>query len=255
MFFCKKYDMIPFKETIDGNAVGGFLFTPKKNPNGRIIIYCHGSFSLAKENQVESYSDVVNYVESGFIVFVLKYDKDSVQGMKEATTLLDAKEAYDAARIFKRRLPKAKIYLVGASRGSWVAQNTMIEYSPMFDGGIYLVGPTNLPTLGEYFRKNKIFPDVTIGDKIGMDLIWPYFNYKNDEVLSSTTTYATKLNAKSMLLIYGQQDIVIPQEQGLKLAELCCLVLGKNFFLVKGGHGLGNTSGTVNLIKTWILSQ
>ncbi len=256
----KKYTMQPFVQKIDGNTVVGYLFTPKKGYNGRLIIDCHGGFSLAKQNDVESYTDVTWYCgECGFAVFVLKYDKDSIQGMKEATLKRDVVEAYDAARIFKKRFPNAKIYLLGASRGSWVAQWTMIAYPEMFQAGAYLVGPTYLPSFFANVREKKIFPEVTVGERIGLDLIHPYFCWHDgDEENSSSnlfpycstdSSFQNCLNSKPMLLIYGLQDPTVPWQQGQMLADACGLTRGKEFYILNYNHGLGRELEAMKLVR------
>ncbi len=253
----KKYTMQPFVQDIEGNRVAGYLFTPKKGYNGRLIIDCHGGFSLAKENEVESYTDVVWYCEQGFAVFVLKYDKDSVQGMKEATLTNDTREAYDAASIFKKRFPNVKIYILGASRGAWVEQWLMIWYPEMFQGGAYLVGPTHLPSFFQNVREKKIFPEVTKGENIGLDLIEPYMNWTGREELSSTTFDGgpSLLKAKPMLLIYGLQDPTVPWQQGQILADACGLTKGKEFFVLNYNHGLAREMEAMKLVANFFLKN
>ena len=250
-----KYTVIPIVQVIDGNQVAGFLFTPDpKKFNGRLVIYCHGGFSLAKENDITEYADVVWYAQQGFSVFVLKYDRDSVQGMRETTLMNDVREAFDATRIFKDRFPKVKRYLLGASRGSFVAQWTMISHPDMFSGGAYLVGPTDLVDFFLHLREKKIFPEITVGNTIGLDLICPYFNWSGNEEVSSTTAAAfTLLKSKPILLIYGSQDLVVPWQQGEMLAGLCGLEKGKEFFVLPSGHGLGRDQLTMELVGSFFL--
>lgn len=249
-----KYTVIPIVQVIDGNQVAGFLFTPDpKKFNGRLIIYCHGGFSLAKENDITEYADVVWYAQQGFSIFLLKYDRDSIQGMRTTTLKNDAKEAFDAARIFRARFPRVKIFILGASRGCSVAMWMMIWYPDLFSAGAYLVGPTYLPDWFNYLREKKIFPETTIGNNIGFDLLRPYFNWSGDEVLSSTTSSPDLLKMKPMLLVYGLQDLVVPWQQGQMLADECELTKGKDFFVLNSGHGLGRDQLTMELVGSFFL--
>jgi dipeptidyl aminopeptidase/acylaminoacyl peptidase len=252
----KDYVVTPFVQVINGNTIAGYLFSPIPSRfNNCLIIACHGGFALAKENDVASYADAAWYAKQGFGIFLIKYDQDSIQGMRTTTLMADVREVRDAAIIFSNKFPRVKIFLMGTSRGSFVSQWAMILYGGMFRAGAHLVGPTFLPDFFSHLRARKIFPEVTVGNNIGLDVLCPYFDWSKDKVLSSTVSSSDQLKLKPALLIYGLTDQVVPWQQGQMLADGCGLTRDKNFFLLDGGHGLGMDQPAMQIVGEFFLTN
>ncbi len=252
-FFSSTEDLVYGVKTIeiDGNKITGNFCYSKKNQIPYGIIYCHGAFDFVPD--AIQYKDLTRYALEGYICFGIKYE---VEGIENCNLMMDTKEVCDAARWMKKQFPKMKaIYLIGVSRGGFVAYHTMIQYGDWFGGCIVCVGPTNLPVLEK----------TTVLQKDILDKTMKYFAFSGgDKELSSPTYYAEALSKKPLFLVYGELDNTVPdhirspleERQGEYLWTFIRRYANINpksdYIRLLKDHGLAHDEETQNYILTWL---
>jgi dipeptidyl aminopeptidase/acylaminoacyl peptidase len=196
-------------EIINGHIIRGVEYIPKK-PNPDLgIVYLHGGFEPISIK--DEYKDVKYLASIGFQILVLSYEEEFM-GIRGVSLLQDTKEAADAANWMKKYRFVKNVGLMGVSRGGFVAYHTFIQYQDHFSKCACLVAPTDLHILREGDAERKI-PKTEINPKV-LDRMWKYFVFTGDENTSSPIYYSEKLRNKPLLLIYGSQDMIVPEGQG-----------------------------------------
>lgn len=204
-FFNKPGDIITL--TYNGNKISGIFFPAKKNFAGSAIVYCHGGFGGTGD--ASGYVDAIKYAEAGFPVFLIKYENEGTRGINLPK---DVDEVGDGAKALKEFLKKInRLFLLGVSRGGFVAYHVMAKYNSIFDGCIIHAAPTDLTTWVPIAERLKAIPEVKMEDEIK-----PYFTWlktqDNPLFKSSPIAYIHELRKKPMSLNYGIQDLIVPDK-------------------------------------------
>ncbi len=236
----QNFEVIPFKEEVEGNSISAYLYIPKplKNWNGQAIVILHGAFHLAG---YKDYEDAKAYANMGFGILLLKYDNE-----KSIDLVKDRKEVLDAVKRFREKYPQIKkLNLMGVSRGGFVAFHVWLVASGLFDKAAILVAPAHLPSMRESLVKNGLWKHI--------EPYWSYFHFPGDEETSSPVHYIPAMREGSLMVFYGLKDNTVPADQGERLAKAWGLVKGKNFLTFNYGHGLAREKDVQEIIRAFFL--
>jgi dipeptidyl aminopeptidase/acylaminoacyl peptidase len=238
-----KNDLVSVVKTINvgGNSITFSLTYSKKNQVPMVIIYLHGGFSFVEDGK--EYQDLSAYARAGFVCLGIKYPEDDT---KNIGLLKDVIEVYDLWGWAKKQWPRAKgIFLVGVSRGGFVAYHALADYPrSLFDKGVVCCGPTDLTLL----RKTTAMPKPTL------DRLWSYLNWANSEIVSSPIYYTKTIGAGPLYMAYGVKDTIIPIEQGRRMWKAMQPSNPKSVYKeFNEGHGLANNAGIQKEIMGFLL--
>ncbi len=183
-----------------GQPISGFIYKPEK-PNQKGIIYCHGGFTNI-QNDME-FPDVLNYCNYGFTVLVLKFQDENGHPPDPIRDRIDVKEAATALR---KKVPHlTDVFLVGVSRGGYVALEALAYFPNDFKKVVAIMAPTDI----ENYDWN----------------VWREMHGDKDFLIKAAQKYFTqtpspmklaeagKYDGSKMLLLYGGKDPICPPRQ------------------------------------------
>lgn len=203
------------------------------------VVYCHGAFG---EGDAFDYSGVALLADSGFTVCLIRYGLAS-------NIPADTNRTAAAINAFKiQGFPY--VFLIGISRGGFVVystlQNSLARH--FITAAVICVGPTELVS----WQQQTSVPQPNLTN------IMKYFNWTGDLAQSSPLMNAEQLRDLSMLLVYGQDDKVVPVDQGIRMAASINGPTSRSatlYTLAGAGHNLADDSRVQKLIIAWILQH
>ncbi len=179
-----------------------------------VIIYCHGGF--LKTNK--SYPDAKFLARQGYLVAAVKY-----------AAAKSLEEDLAAVKKVRDEVGDGKTFIMGISRGGFLALQAFLSDNDGYDGAIIVAGPTSVSRWHTGFplsREQKVY------FASGLDAI------DNVDIIK-----------KPLFLIYGTGDSIVPASQGkLLFAENEDLF---DLLLVPAEHGQVSGS-TIRFVSPWI---
>jgi len=159
------------------------LFSSSAVKNGVYIIYCHGAFGTTSKN----YLECKILAARGYNVAAVKYSN--------AKSL---ENDLIAVRKVREQITGDKVFIMGISRGGFLALQIFLSDNDFYDGAIIVAAPTSVSNwkidyLSEE-RKNYFTS--------GIDALENYYLIK-----------------KPVFLLYGDNDTAVPASQGKMLWE------------------------------------
>lgn len=204
-------------ETEDGHEIGYYIISPASTENPRYIVTLHGTGDNRKTFFVSNKVNLL--VQKGFTLIIPDYrgfgDSEgpfTVDGGNEDinATVEHLKET--------KKIKNEKIFLLGYSFGTGTALE-YIRYSSENNGSIQKKGINKVALLAPFLNTleimceneawrvlEKVYPNA---DKI----IKEEFYYANDENIK-------KIEKENIVIFHGQNDQMVPFEQGKKLADI-----------------------------------
>jgi pimeloyl-ACP methyl ester carboxylesterase len=183
-----------------GQPIGGFIYKPEK-PNQKGIIYCHGGFANIQKDM--EFRDVLNYCHNGFTVLVLKFQDENGNPPDPNRDRIDVK---DAATVLRKKVPNlTDVFLVGVSRGGYVALEAFAYFPNDFKKCVAIVAPTDIENY-----------DWTVWRQMHGDkevLIKAAQKYFTQIPSPMRLAEAGKYDGSRMLLLYGGKDPICPPQQ------------------------------------------
>jgi pimeloyl-ACP methyl ester carboxylesterase len=183
-----------------GQSIGGFIRRPK-NPNQKGIIYCHGGFANILTDK--EFPDVLNYCKNGFTVMVLKFEDDSGNPPDPNRDRIEVK---DAATVLRKIVPNlTDVYLVGVSRGGYVALEAFAYFPDAFKKCVAMIAPTDMENYDwSVWRELH-------GEKEGF--IKAAQQYFSEAPSPMRLAEEGKYDGTRMLLLYGGKDRICPPQR------------------------------------------
>ncbi|NWG03644.1 MAG: prolyl oligopeptidase family serine peptidase [Syntrophaceae bacterium] len=182
-----------------GQSDRGWIYQPQK-PNQKGIIYCHAGFISIKKDM--EFSDVLNFSNHGFTVFVLKFQDERGNPPNPHRDRNDVK---DAVTILKKKVPTlSEIFLVGVSRGGYVALQAFAYFPKDFKRCVAIVAPTDIENY-DWTVLRQMY-----GDNEGfIKMVRDYFTQALPPLRLAE---AGKYDGSRILLLYGGKDPICPPQ-------------------------------------------
>ena len=231
-----EYEIVSFT-TSDGNYVQGEIYQPRR-PNGHGIVYCHGGFvgSVTPDVQI--------YPMWGYTT--LHLDFEGAPAVKASDPNRDITEVKDAYGLLRSKGVTGDIYLVGVSRGGYVATLAFAYHHKLFKKMVDYIGPIN-PLDPNY--NWSVFASES--RRSGQDVVEvkEYFSKAPTPYGLAKEEKYSELKDK-MLLLYGGQDRICPP--GIMCYPFVRIVGCKHMVFPKLSHNVHMDSDAQLIALRWL---
>lgn len=202
----------------------GILYIPP-SPTGMSIVYCHGGWRAGNID----HPDVKDYLDQGFSVGMIKYDR-------KANLSDDVAKVLAALKKVKEAWTDELTSLVGISRGGYLVYRTMISSRSKVADKV-VVGSAPFDLLN--WPQLKTFPKA-----------WRDYFKKNPLEQIIDQGWVPEM---PVLIVHGQVDAIVPYQQA-KTANL--FIRGsKSISIVNGNHSCPSIPVIRKKIGEWIRKE
>jgi dipeptidyl aminopeptidase/acylaminoacyl peptidase len=219
---------------INGNTVKGELYR-SPTPNGKGIVYCHGGFANVLT------ADIQCYVKAGY--HLLHVDFENEGNLKESDPNRDIVETHDTSVLLQDKTGVTDIYLVGVSRGGYVALLTYAHHYMSFRKVVCYIGPINM------FDPPYNWATWGAGHEGQVEDAKAYFGKHEDPYWLAKMGVYNGMGDR-ILLLYGEKDPICPYKiMGIPFRnKVGC----KLFVFPKDGHNVHQDVNAQRIALSWL---
>ena len=240
----KKMNLLRLRRISYQDNVIWFWHYKPKLPNGKLIIWCHGT--LGKLNpESKLLRKVARFRHLGYDVAAILYPGEWLNIFPKPYK--DIQAVVTLAKWFCRHGDIHHIDLLGVSRGGWVALEGFGRHWNWFNSCLVSVAPTHIPSWLE------IKPEDRLITRINKRIWRRYFIHSPVDLAKDKAE-----SGEFVGLLYGIQDNIVPWTQGIELASLLTEFGHHNHELITdkyGNHAMIAKPENWKILVQWVLNN